>query len=122
MSDEKQKAVVTYDAAVLSAAEIVAPMISKDEPDLEARALRAGMQSAVTKDAILEVTAGRTDLNPSEAGIVLRAVASIIKERRRNMAMAQTKDAVQTPARKSLNDITADDINAMNAKFYGKGV
>lgn len=108
--------VPTYDAAILSAAEIVAPSIVKDAPDLPIRALREGMCTAATKDAILEVTGGATELSAEEASIALRAAAALLKERRAKPKVNPTP----TADAKGLNDYTAEDINALNAAFYAK--
>lgn len=105
---------VTYDAATVSAAEILAPGINKNQPQLMARALRQGMRTAATRDAIMEVTGGRTSLRMGELGGVLRAAAAVVKARRSRAAA--TADAAPGP--RDINSVTCADINRMNAEFY----
>ena len=106
--------------------EILAPGIDKTAPDLEARALRQGMNVASTRDAIMSITGGKTDIKASELPTILRATAALISAQRATEQaknQSRTNDAAQVKtfdAITNINTITAADINRMNAAYYGR--
>lgn len=117
MSEQKEteQKTVTYDSATISNAEIVAPSIDKTAPDLEVRALTEGMKTSETKDAIMTVTGGATEINKDDAPLILRAAAAILTTKRQVKAGGKTS---VTHDEYAINKITADDINRINDEFY----
>lgn len=107
---------LTYDAKVVSDAEIIAPGCDKTAPHLQARALRAGMMQVQTRDAIMTVTGGRTEFPEEDLDMILRASAALVAAQRAGSAQSKTQDAA--PKRKALNEFTAEDINALNRDYY----
>ena len=107
---------LTYDAKVVSDAEIIAPGCDKTAPHLQAIALRAGMQQVQTRDAIMTVTGGRTEFPEEELDMILRASAALVTAQR--AGAAQTKTQVAAPKRKALYDYSAVVFNAMNRAYY----
>lgn len=118
-TSEKQNISFTYDSKITSSAEIIAPGINLNQPDLAIQALRQGMVLAETKDCIETVTGGCTEFAAEQAEAYLQGAAALLKERRKNkQLLAKTQDSASSV--KKLNDYTADDINKINSDFWAK--
>lgn len=115
----------TYDSSITSSAELIAPGINLNQPELAVQALRIGMGKVETKDCIDAVTGGETKF-PVEnataiAETVLKGAAAVLKERRaknnRAQAMAQIK--TQDSKQGDRQEIYSDDyLNNMYADFW----
>lgn len=107
--------VVTYDAATLSDAEIIAPQIDKTQPMLEIRALRQALKTAATTDAVKKVVGDRTVIKLGEAKNLLHAAAAVVAAERALKKGSKIVDSKQSDNR----FMDADAINKLNANIYG---
>lgn len=108
----------TYDSKIISSAEIIAPGINKNQPNLALAALRQGYAVSETKDCIDAVTGHSSDIYEDQADAYLLGAAALLTERRNNKILtSKTQDSAARHT-KRLNEYTGEDINKLNADFW----
>lgn len=110
----KEVKVYTYDRATLSDVEIVAPSLNQNQAMLQVQALRQAMRTQDTREIIEKLTNGNLKIKASQAPLILKATAEILKTKR---------NAVKTMDTKPLNQLengimTIERLQEIQNKFY----